>query len=175
MLKTNDSEFGLSIAAVPFTIAFLFLAAVVTRRESIVGMVVVVVFYLAALAYYIFKLVRIYSPKVTIYSSVRKSLASFAVLAILLIVVTIAYAIICSTNFGKGLKPHIQKKHGAGKNQEPGVENGMGMGVMGGANGMNGQGMHGNGFGGYGGYDPGYGEMGKVPGVTQSQTRMTID
>jgi len=49
-----------------------------------------------------------YQPKTEVtYLPVRKSLSTFAVITILLIIVTIVNAIMCTLNFGRGLKPHI--------------------------------------------------------------------
>jgi amino acid transporter len=66
------------------------------------------------MAYFIFKLVRMYDTsdeeKVHEYLPARKSLTTFAVITILLLVVTIVTAVVCTMNFGKGLKPHIQKR-----------------------------------------------------------------
>lgn len=110
----SDSEFYLTIAAVPITIVFLFVAAFVTRRESYAGQAFIILVYLAAMAYFIFKLVRMYDgsnpTKVLEYLPARKSLTTFAVITILLLVVTIVTAAFCTNNFNKGLKPHIQKR-----------------------------------------------------------------
>jgi hypothetical protein len=71
-------------------------------------MICVIVLYLGGLSYFVFKLVRIYQPgHKEDYAAVRKSLTAFAVITILLIILTIANAIICMTNFGKGLKTHL--------------------------------------------------------------------
>ena len=67
--------------------------------------------YFAALAYFIFKLVRMYyGPKATTYLPVRKTLTTFAVITVILIVITIGIAIRCAMNFNKGLKPHIARR-----------------------------------------------------------------
>ncbi|KAH7156380.1 hypothetical protein EDB81DRAFT_646487 [Dactylonectria macrodidyma] len=107
--KTNDPEFALTIVTIPITIAILGAAAFFTRRENKPGMIAVMILYLGALTYFIFKLVRIYQFRET-YEAVRKSLTAFAVITILLIVLTITNAIICMRNFNKGLKPHLQSK-----------------------------------------------------------------
>lgn len=61
-----------------------------------------------ALAYFIFKLFRMYQPShEKQFIPVRKPLTAFAVITIVLIVMTITNAILCTANFGKGLKPHI--------------------------------------------------------------------
>ena len=110
----TDFEFYLTIVAVPVTVGFLLFAAFVTRRESYIGQAIMVVVYLAAMAYFIFKLVRMYDKgdpqKVTEYLPARKALTVFAVITILLLVATIVTACVCTKNFNKGLKPHIQKR-----------------------------------------------------------------
>jgi hypothetical protein len=71
-------------------------------------MVVVIILYLGGLSSFVFKLVRIYQPgHKQDYMAVRKSLTAFAVITILLIILTIANAIVCMTNFGKGLKAQL--------------------------------------------------------------------
>lgn len=115
--KTNteiggkDYEFYVTIAALPLTIIFLALAAWCTRRERKVAMWAIVLIFFAALAYFVFKLVRMYQPNYEqSYKPARRSLTTFAVITIILIVLTIANSIACILNFGKGLKPHITKR-----------------------------------------------------------------
>ncbi|KAJ9158518.1 Acyl-CoA N-acyltransferase [Coniochaeta hoffmannii] len=104
----TDVEFALTIAAIPVTIAILLCAAFFTRREIKVGMVAVMTLYFAGLAYFFFKLVRIYQPSHQAnYLAVRRSLTAFAVMTIILIILTIVNAFICMSNFGKGLKNHL--------------------------------------------------------------------
>ena len=63
------------------------------------------------MAYFIFKLIRMYdSPRSEAYEPARHSLTTFAVLTLLLLVVTIVVAFMCLRNFNKGLRPHIQKR-----------------------------------------------------------------
>lgn len=109
--NTNkDYEFFLTIAVLPLTIAFLVLAAWCTRREKKIPMVFIIVIFFAALAYFVFKLVRMYHGTfVQSYKPARRSLTTFAVITLILIVLTIANAIACVMNFGKGLKPHITR------------------------------------------------------------------
>lgn len=62
------------------------------------------------MAYFLFKLVRMYQPETyTDYLPARRSLTFFAVITLVLIVMTIANACMCMHNFHKGLKPHINK------------------------------------------------------------------
>lgn len=111
MTKTTDSEFYLTIAAIPITIILLCLAGFITRRESRIGQVCIIIVYFAAMAYFVFKLVRMYTPpRMKDYAAVKSSLTTFAVLTLLSLVVTIGTAITCMVNFNKGLKPHIQRR-----------------------------------------------------------------
>ncbi|PFH59922.1 hypothetical protein XA68_11691 [Ophiocordyceps unilateralis] len=106
--QKTDPEFALTIATIPITICILLAAAYFTRRENKLGMMAVIILYLGGLIYFIFKLVRIYQPEYRLfYLPVRKSLTAFAVITILLILLTIANAIICMRNFDKGLKAHL--------------------------------------------------------------------
>lgn len=109
--QRTDAEFALTIAAIPVTVVILLLAAYFTRRESKGGMCFIIFLYFGGLAYFLFKLVRMYQPsRAKTYLPARRSLTSFAVITILLIVCTIINAVLCMANFGKGLKPHIQKR-----------------------------------------------------------------
>jgi len=92
-------------------VILLFVAAYFTRRESYIGQSGCIAVYFAAMAYFIFKLVRMYhSNKAQFYLAARKSLTIFAILTVLLLVVTITTAFVCMRNFNKGLKPHIQRR-----------------------------------------------------------------
>jgi uncharacterized protein YxeA len=76
-------------------------------------MIVIILVYFIALAYFLFKLVRMYIADIDRqkdYIPARKSLTSFAVLTILLLLVTISVACICTHNFNKGLKQHLNEK-----------------------------------------------------------------
>lgn len=74
----RDYEFYLTIVVLPLTIAFLVLAAWCTRREKKLAMGFVVGTLFAALAYFIFKLVRMYQPdSKTDYRPARRSLTTF--------------------------------------------------------------------------------------------------
>lgn len=114
-----DAEFGLTIAAIPITVFFLLMAAYWTRRENKTGMILTIFVYLCGLAYFIFKLARMYQPSHEgFYLPVRKNLTSFAVITIILIILTIINASVCMTNFNKGLKPHVMKRKIGGENEK---------------------------------------------------------
>lgn len=105
------AESGLTIAAIPVTIVILFMAAFWTRRENKFGMIGTIFLFFCGLAYFIFKLARMYQKsKRAAYLPVRKSLTVFAVITIILIILTIVNACVCTSNFNKGLKPHITKR-----------------------------------------------------------------
>ncbi|KAI9682908.1 MAG: hypothetical protein M1829_006344 [Trizodia sp. TS-e1964] len=110
-IDVTDIEFKLTIVAIPITILFLVLAAYFTRREMKLGMIGVIALYFVALAYFLFKLVRMYQPaRAAAYLPARKSLTTFAVITVILIVLTIINACFCINNFNRGLRPHIQKR-----------------------------------------------------------------
>lgn len=125
----------LTIVAIPVTVLILFMAAFWTRRENKFGMLLIIFLYFCAMAYFIFKLARMYGKaKENDYLPIRKSLTSFAVITIVLIVLTISNAIVVMRNFGKGLKVHIMnRKLGGGDGVEkidvtelPDLKNGQG-------------------------------------------------
>ncbi|OCK77322.1 hypothetical protein K432DRAFT_122900 [Lepidopterella palustris CBS 459.81] len=110
--NTSNAEYYLTIVALPVTFVLLVLAAYITRKESFFGMICIIIVYFAALAYFVFKLVRMYAAdynRVQDYLPARRTLTSFAVITILLLMVTIIIACWCTHNFNKGLKPHITK------------------------------------------------------------------
>jgi len=113
-------EFYLTIAAIPVTILILLMAGFWTRRENVVGMIIILILYLAGAAYFIFKLVRIYQQAHYLqYLPVRTSLTIFGVLTLILIILTIGNASACMANFGKGLKPFVLRgKIGASEEEK---------------------------------------------------------
>jgi hypothetical protein len=115
----KDFELGLHIAAIPITIGILLCAAFFTRRENKIGSSFVIVLYFGGLAYFFFKLVRIYQPGHSQdYDAVRRSLTAFAVLTIILIILTIINAFICMSNYGAGLKGHLLRPAGPDPEKE---------------------------------------------------------
>jgi len=107
----KGAEFGLTIAAVPITVLILFMASFWTRRENKFGMIITIFLFFCGMAYFIFKLARMYqSSHASNYLPARKNLASFAIITIFLIVLTIINASVCMANFDKGLKQHVMKR-----------------------------------------------------------------
>ncbi|KAH7319499.1 hypothetical protein BKA65DRAFT_103310 [Rhexocercosporidium sp. MPI-PUGE-AT-0058] len=119
-----DAEFGLTIAAIPVTVLILFMAAFWTRRENKIGLIGTIFLFVCGMAYFVFKLARMYQPsRKEDYLPVRKSLTSFAVITIVLIVLTIINASVCMANFDKGLKPHIMKRKIGGEEAAEKLDN----------------------------------------------------
>ncbi|KAJ5084818.1 hypothetical protein NUU61_009397 [Penicillium alfredii] len=106
-----DAEFALTVAAVPVTILILACAALFVRREFLLGMIAIILLFFAAMAYFCFKLFRIYAPATRPdYLPAQTSMTFFAIITLILIVITIINACMCMHNFNRGLKPHINKK-----------------------------------------------------------------
>ncbi|KAI2481239.1 hypothetical protein Ptr902_07034 [Pyrenophora tritici-repentis] len=108
--NTKTVELALTAAALGITFFLLFLAAWWVRRESVTGMIGIIIIYFLSLGYFLFKLIRMYvadAHRQEDYKPARKSLTAFAILTILLLVLTIVTACLCTHNFNKGLKPHV--------------------------------------------------------------------
>ena len=73
------------------------------------------------MAYFLFKLVRMYqhTKRALRYLPARKTLTSFAVITIVLIVLTIINAIVCASNFRHGLKPYIANRKVESEDEKP--------------------------------------------------------
>ena len=52
----------------------------------------------------------VHDPRASDYTPAKHSLTTFAILTILLLFATLFYAIVCSFNFKKGLRPHVDRK-----------------------------------------------------------------
>ena len=59
------------------------------------------------------------SQRAAAYLPVRKSLTTFAVITIVLIIITIVNAIMCAINFRKGLKPYIANRKVESEEEKP--------------------------------------------------------
>ncbi|KAI8365997.1 uncharacterized protein BYT42DRAFT_588504 [Radiomyces spectabilis] len=112
VLKNNDSEFPLTITALPLTCLFLILTVYAVRRESTPLVLLVFLGLAAGCAYFIFKICRMYQPDQEYkYVYVNEFLTFFASVSLLLVVLTIINVAICWRNFHKGLKPHLLRDH----------------------------------------------------------------
>lgn len=116
--RTQEEKY-ITIAAIPVTIVIMLAAFWFCRRESMIGTIAVIVLYFGGLAYFVFKLVRMYDSNYDgPYLAARKELTTFAVLTIGLLTATIVIACMCARNYGKGLKPYIRGAKGVGSKPE---------------------------------------------------------
>ncbi|KAG0051085.1 hypothetical protein BGZ83_004117 [Gryganskiella cystojenkinii] len=110
--RSADPEYWLSIIVLPITIVLLYIAVYAVRHESRRWMSFFIVAMLCGVAYFVFKVVRMYfGDKVNRYIGIKNFLTLFAALCLVTILVTIANAAVCYRNFGKGLKTHLMKDH----------------------------------------------------------------
>ncbi|KAI8990930.1 hypothetical protein BDF20DRAFT_10457 [Mycotypha africana] len=108
VLRSGDYEFALTIVAIPLTCLFLLLAVYAIKHESKYLMYLFFLGMCAGIAYFIFKIYRIYDPSQRDkYKYVNETLTFFASVSLALVVLTIINAFLCYLNFGKGLKPHL--------------------------------------------------------------------
>ncbi|CAO3692186.1 unnamed protein product [Umbelopsis ramanniana] len=108
VLHSGDVEYPLTIIALPLTCLFLLLAVYAVKHESKQLIIIFFVGTAAAVAYFIFKIYRIYDPsQATKYKYTKDFLTFFASVSLTLLVLTIANGIVCWSNFDKGLKAHL--------------------------------------------------------------------
>jgi len=111
VLHPTDPEFGLTIVALAVSFPIVFLVVFALDRENKILMWIWLVLLLSIMAYFIFKIYRIYDPtQVSKYVGSGKFLTLFASLGLLAIIITFVYSCICLGNFDKGLKPHLTSK-----------------------------------------------------------------
>ncbi|KAH7045540.1 hypothetical protein BKA57DRAFT_82550 [Linnemannia elongata] len=107
---TEDPEYWLTIIVLPLTLPILYIAIYAVRHESRRWMTVFLVAMHCGVAYFVFKVVRMFvGNKVANYIGIRIFLTLFATLCLITILATISNAAVCYRNFGKGLKPHLLK------------------------------------------------------------------
>ncbi|KAI9179225.1 hypothetical protein H9P43_005888 [Blastocladiella emersonii ATCC 22665] len=107
VLKQEDAEFVLTIVSIPFTLMILITAVYGLRRESKPVMASFVAGLAFGIAYFVFKIVRIWTLNRERLYGTQLFLTFFAALSIVMLVMTFANSIVCMLNFGKGLKSHI--------------------------------------------------------------------
>ncbi|KAJ3026389.1 hypothetical protein HDV00_011974, partial [Rhizophlyctis rosea] len=107
VINQNDPEFALTIAALPITMIILLFAVYGVRRESKIIMSLFCVGLGLALAYFIFKLARIWQRKdLPQYRDTKNYLTFFASLSLAVVLGSLINAVLCMRNFGKGLRQH---------------------------------------------------------------------
>ncbi|KNZ74256.1 UPF0658 Golgi apparatus membrane protein [Termitomyces sp. J132] len=104
VLQKNSAEFGVTIAAIPIVLVLLILCGVAVQREIKWIMSISFVMMLAALTYFLYKLVRFYEPSSrSQYETTRATLTTFTIVAFLLLFATLVVGLRCFVDFDKGL------------------------------------------------------------------------
>lgn len=105
VLHTDSAEFGVTIAAIPVVLVLLILCGIAVQREIKWLMSVSLVLMLAAMSYFLYKLVRFYQPSSRdAYLSTRATLTVFTIVAFLLLFATFAVGLRCFADFDRGLE-----------------------------------------------------------------------
>lgn len=109
ILRSNDPEFGITLALVPLTLLCLLLAFWALRRESAATMWIFVILLCGSTAYFVFKCARMYDPKQEAkFKSQRPMLTYYTIISLVVIAGTLQMAVTCLANFGYGLKERIE-------------------------------------------------------------------
>ncbi|KAI0034928.1 hypothetical protein K488DRAFT_83530 [Vararia minispora EC-137] len=121
ILPKSDWEYYLTIIALPLSIVLVIEGYLAARYENKWMMVSFLTGCSGGLVYFTYKFVKVQiQSKQPQFQDVYQSLTTFSLISIILLIVTIAYAVIVWRNFGRGLKAQISKagvvgasKHGA--------------------------------------------------------------
>ncbi|EJD05887.1 uncharacterized protein FOMMEDRAFT_145248 [Fomitiporia mediterranea MF3/22] len=104
VLPSDSAEFGLTIAAIPIVLVLLVICGIAVKREIKWIMTISLILMLAAETYFIYKLVRFFSPvSEAEYETTRATLTVFTIVAFLLLFATFAVGLRCFSDFDKGL------------------------------------------------------------------------
>ncbi|KAJ8327281.1 hypothetical protein QVD99_008162 [Batrachochytrium dendrobatidis] len=118
VIKTSDPEFGITIAAIPIMLLILAVAVYGVRKEDKIIVFCFLFGLILAVAYFIFKLVRIHTRQAQ-YADTKYYLTFFAVLSLAMVIATFIIAIKCILNFGKGLACHLANKNNSKEHSIP--------------------------------------------------------
>ena len=112
MVKDRKSvEFILTVIVIPLTIILLFISDISATREFIYGSIFAIVLFLCGIAYVLFKIIRLYTKYTSAYDLAirpgeyfmgRKSLLTFGIITLVLLVATIVLEVVSICNYGKG-------------------------------------------------------------------------
>ncbi|GAA5905459.1 hypothetical protein JCM6882_003167 [Rhodosporidiobolus microsporus] len=103
------AERGLTIAALPVSVALLVLGYFAVKREHKILFYSFLTGCAAGCAYFVYKLFIIYRDRLEDYRLVFKSLTVFAALCLASLIWTTTTVCICYRHFGRGLKYHMTK------------------------------------------------------------------
>lgn len=106
VLNTSSAEFGITIAAIPVVLVLLVFCGYAVQREIKWIMAISQVLMLAAMSYFLYKLVRFYQPgSKAEYATTRATLTTFTIVAFLILFATFAVGLRCFSDFDRGLQP----------------------------------------------------------------------
>ncbi|KAI0031840.1 hypothetical protein K488DRAFT_51227 [Vararia minispora EC-137] len=104
VLSTDSAEFGLTIAAIPVVFVLLIACGIAVQREIKWLMAISLILMIAAETYFVFKLVRFYSPSTAAqYATTRATITTFTIAAFLLLLISFGIGLRCFADFDKGL------------------------------------------------------------------------
>jgi len=110
VLSAHNAEYYLTYAALPLSIVVLIEGHLAARHENKYMMITFMTGCAAAMVYFTYKLVKVLRLKDTdTFNEVWKSLTTFSVIAILLLIATVVFAGLVMNAFGRGLKNQIAK------------------------------------------------------------------
>ncbi|KAI9512354.1 hypothetical protein F5148DRAFT_1164297 [Russula earlei] len=114
VLDSHSWEFYVTVAALPLSVVLLVEGHLAARYENKWMMASFLSGCVGAMIYFSYKLVKVFIKKNTRdYLHVWQSLSTFAVISIVLLLMTFIYAWMVMRNFGRGLKDQISRKQGA--------------------------------------------------------------
>jgi hypothetical protein len=110
LLQKRDWEFYITCAALPASLVLLVEGHLAARHENKVMMITFMSGCVGAMVYFVYKLFKVIKYRTEYpFSTTWKSLATFSLIAISLLVITFVFAIIVLRNFGRGLKETIER------------------------------------------------------------------
>ncbi|KAI0005463.1 hypothetical protein BJV74DRAFT_804560 [Russula compacta] len=114
VLDSHSWEFYVTCAALPLSIVLLVEGHLAARYENKWMMTSFLSGCVAAMVYFSYKFIKVVIHKNTPeFAPVWESLSTFAVIAIILLIITIVYGWMVLRNFGRGLKDQISRKQAA--------------------------------------------------------------
>ncbi|KAI0824105.1 hypothetical protein BC628DRAFT_1323383 [Trametes gibbosa] len=110
VLNKSNAEYYLTCAALPLSLVVLVEGHLAARHESKWMMLSFMTGCAGALVYFLYKLVKVFVNRgADQFRQVWQTLATFSVIAILLLLITSIFAILVMNNFGRGLKEQIAR------------------------------------------------------------------
>ncbi|GLB36385.1 hypothetical protein LshimejAT787_0306730 [Lyophyllum shimeji] len=111
VLQKNDWEYYVTCAALPLSIVLLVEGHLAARHENKWMMATFMSGCIGAMVYFIYKLIKVLLLKDSDqFKFVWKSLTVFSIIAIVLLFLTMAFALVVTRNFGRGLKDALERK-----------------------------------------------------------------